>query len=497
MRRAAAALAALLLAALCGCGGDPTLFVPSMPVQDEGQEQQTAGISADNGSDGLTLVWFSGETLDPTASPGRTNLKISTLIYDTLVSLDERLAPTPALAERWEWNGAELTLYLRDGVIFHDGSELTADDAVRSIRRMAENEDNPYCAALGCVESVRAEGKNALVVTFDRADIALAANLAVPVVRLSGSDAVGTGRYEPVNDGRGGLALAAFEGWWGGEVGIKRIELISVPDSEAVEYAFMTGQSDLLDIEPQRTPDVIRRDGVREYQYASTDLVYLDVNTNRDYLDAPARRYISRLLERERLAYQNARTTDIPLRPDWWALSGAGTRDGRREKEPEQEDVFDARRRLKLIVNSENDLREELADKIASQLALADIGCDVVRLDWESYGAALEQGDYDLALCEAFIGADMDIRCFIEPDGALNFSGYSDAELSGAVSALTQAGNTAAYRAGAAALCDALRREEPLIALFFRSGTVAAGPALSGDIRPVQGSVFAGLEKAG
>lgn len=54
------------------------------------------------------------------------------MMYDGLWRYDDRFVPVPALAEAWEWNaaGTKLTFYLRRGVRFHDGSELTADDVV-------------------------------------------------------------------------------------------------------------------------------------------------------------------------------------------------------------------------------------------------------------------------------------------------------------------------------------------------------------------------------
>ena len=55
--------------------------------------------------------------------------------YETLAGLDKNLAPYPLLAESWDFNQdvAEhpfITLDLRQGVLFHDGTEMTADDVV-------------------------------------------------------------------------------------------------------------------------------------------------------------------------------------------------------------------------------------------------------------------------------------------------------------------------------------------------------------------------------
>ncbi len=54
---------------------------------------------------------------------------VSTQIGDTLVELNERLEPTPALAESWETpDPLTYIFHLRQGVMFHDGTEFTAED---------------------------------------------------------------------------------------------------------------------------------------------------------------------------------------------------------------------------------------------------------------------------------------------------------------------------------------------------------------------------------
>jgi len=79
-------------------------------------------------------------TLDPAAMTGNEVVGIVVNLYDGLVELDPG-TPTqvvPALAERWEINaqGNLLTFHLRDGVRFHSGNLLTADDVVWSLRRV-------------------------------------------------------------------------------------------------------------------------------------------------------------------------------------------------------------------------------------------------------------------------------------------------------------------------------------------------------------------------
>ena len=59
------------------------------------------------------------------------------MIYDTLFALDEKLAVKPQMVDRYETSADKLTwtFTLRDGLEWHDGKPVTAEDCVASIKR--------------------------------------------------------------------------------------------------------------------------------------------------------------------------------------------------------------------------------------------------------------------------------------------------------------------------------------------------------------------------
>jgi ABC-type transport system substrate-binding protein len=62
-------------------------------------------------------------------------------LYDGLVKFDAHFNPMPSLAEYWTVSdeGNRITFYLRPGVRFHNGRELTADDVKYSLERLVRN----------------------------------------------------------------------------------------------------------------------------------------------------------------------------------------------------------------------------------------------------------------------------------------------------------------------------------------------------------------------
>src|SRR5207248_6474671 len=71
-------------------------------------------------------------TLDPAQSSSVTDRVAFAAMCDKLIELDDKVNFVPQLATGWSWSpdGLALTMTLRPGVLFHDGTPLDAE-AVR------------------------------------------------------------------------------------------------------------------------------------------------------------------------------------------------------------------------------------------------------------------------------------------------------------------------------------------------------------------------------
>ncbi len=72
---------------------------------------------------------------------------VSEQLYDGLVKLDKNFNIIPSLAEYWEisQDGEKYIFYLRKGVHFHHGKEITASDVKYSLERILDKKNNsPY-----------------------------------------------------------------------------------------------------------------------------------------------------------------------------------------------------------------------------------------------------------------------------------------------------------------------------------------------------------------
>lgn len=84
-------------------------------------------------------------TLDPAKSTALAESNVELALFEGLTRLDENEQPQPAAAEKWEISsdGTEYTFHLRDGLLWNDGTTLTAYDFEYAWKRVL----NPQTAS--------------------------------------------------------------------------------------------------------------------------------------------------------------------------------------------------------------------------------------------------------------------------------------------------------------------------------------------------------------
>ncbi|MEX2542039.1 MAG: ABC transporter substrate-binding protein [Trueperaceae bacterium] len=108
-------------------------------------------------------------------------------VYSGLVKFNESMEVVPDLAESWSESkdGITWTFKIRDGVKFHDGSDLTLDDIVYSFERIRDPETgSPYARFFDSVREVRATEDNEIVFVLSEAAAPFLAGLANPFVNI-------------------------------------------------------------------------------------------------------------------------------------------------------------------------------------------------------------------------------------------------------------------------------------------------------------------------
>ncbi|WP_164553243.1 ABC transporter substrate-binding protein [Brevibacillus marinus] len=124
-----------LVFALVGCSGQPQ----TQGDQQQAQPQQTAADDQQLKQGGVIKVAVNDDppTLDQMSTGSSSAVNIAYHIFEQLFALDQDLTVKPMLAKGVDVSEDKktYTIQLREGVKFHDGTAMNADDVIASIKR--------------------------------------------------------------------------------------------------------------------------------------------------------------------------------------------------------------------------------------------------------------------------------------------------------------------------------------------------------------------------
>lgn len=218
--------------------------------------------------------------MDPIATTNFTIRNASYLIYDTLFALDADYTVRPQMAEGYEVSadGLTYTITLRDGLMFHDGTPVTAADAVASLERWGEVDGLgrilfEKMASLTAVDDATLVIQmaepwglvlDALAKISSNVPVIMPARLAATPSSEAVAEPIGSGPYRMVMDEWIPGSIAVFERFdgyvprpepasmaAGGKVAhFDRVELLYIPDTATAIDALIAGEVDWVEEVP-------------------------------------------------------------------------------------------------------------------------------------------------------------------------------------------------------------------------------------------------------
>lgn len=189
------------------------------------------------------------EGLDPHKVNAAGTKEILFNIYEGLVKYDASGDLKCAVAEDYtiSEDGLTYTFHLRDGVKFHDGSEVTAEDVVYSINRYADISQAPEFYNM---QEVNNPDNKTVTVTLDAPNTDFLADLTLAIIPASNSapdtNVIGTGPYKFVSRSpQESITLEAFDDYWGEKAHIKNVTLKVIANPDAIVMELKGGAVDM------------------------------------------------------------------------------------------------------------------------------------------------------------------------------------------------------------------------------------------------------------
>ena len=252
MKRIMGLLMALVLC-LSACGqkpaGEESGATASTQETEESSSAQEASSAAQESKPFTMGVLFSPQdTLDPATVTSPGGMVLLYAVYDSLATMGQD-GITLRMAKSIEPN-QDFTVYtvtLRDDVRFTDGTPVTGEDVLKSMKHLAESP--MYQSILGNLdpEQSKAEGQSVMLALKQPASDFMESTIGMfsPVAKAGEFNGTGAGAYKvEKGDPQSGFVLKANEDYYGGKPAIPQVTLLNVPDSSSKVKALQTGEID-------------------------------------------------------------------------------------------------------------------------------------------------------------------------------------------------------------------------------------------------------------
>ncbi|MBA2753993.1 MAG: ABC transporter substrate-binding protein [Chloroflexia bacterium] len=398
---------------------------------------------------GRLVIGKPGEVLnlDPHFSASQITWEIQAVAYESLVFLDDALGPIPGLAESWETPDDRTYVFaLRQGVMFHNGREMKADDVVFSLRRVLESPESwwnvkmgpslePDPATVEAAASAEALGTptavgNRIGVTVEATgDYEVTATLTepyspflqslsatttsiVPAAEVESGEidlttmVVGTGPFRVVEhlpDQRWVFGKVT-DYWQPGGAQLDEVVWQIIPDESARVASLRTGEVQLALFENPAVLDLLASDdNVTAVEQTTTNYYILFVNGNQPELaDQRVRQAISLAMDREEInlaALFGRGTVTGPIASAFSELATPladlpfYTRDVERARALLAEAGVGEGLALQLLVTPALAATVTMAEVLQEQLAEAGIEIEIVQRDLATFVADYTDGE--------------------------------------------------------------------------------------------------------
>jgi peptide/nickel transport system substrate-binding protein len=344
LRRTALATSALLIGALLltSCSGSDNAPGPNSTGEANPNATLTVGLSLEPSN--LDIRHTSGAALEQALIDN---------VYQGLVTRDgdENNAIIPALATDWTISpdGLTYTFTLRQGVTFHDGSALTADDVVTSLQTAKDDATVQSSADLANVASISSPDASTVVLTLAAPNIdflfTLTGRAGLVFKKDDTTDFLtttnGTGPFTVSSWNTGqSLTLSRYDGYWGDKAGVAEVVLDYIPDRSAAVNAAVAGELDAaLELDPELRSQVEGTGNFTIESGLTTDKATLAFNNQRAPLNDQRVREALRLAIDHDALVQTVITAQTlngpipPLDPGYEDLTGSISYDPDRARE--------------------------------------------------------------------------------------------------------------------------------------------------------------------
>jgi peptide/nickel transport system substrate-binding protein len=310
----------------CGSTSTPTEAMPEEPAAAEPAGEQPAATEEamaetdapmeEGGGTIVVALAAAPVSLDPADHRSRESETVIRNMFDGLVTRDNTSGVHLQLAESMDWADEQtLDVTLRQGVMFHNGTEMTADDVVFTFERVInenaieypEAHTSPRKGLIAPLESIEKTGDYSVRMNFSGpwppAMQLLVHQQIVPKTYIEEvgtqgfiENPVGTGPFKFVSaqPGYEAVVMERFDDYYGGSPDLapvgaacaQQVVIRVIPEASTRVSALLAGEVDIIAAVPQDLVPTLEDDSnVQVGTTAGTQPKWIELNVNQPPFD--------------------------------------------------------------------------------------------------------------------------------------------------------------------------------------------------------------------
>jgi peptide/nickel transport system substrate-binding protein len=401
---------------------------------------------------------------------------VENLTLEQLATLSADGRPRPALAKDWtvSSDGLELTVNLRPGVTFHDGTALSGAVVANALQSTLRATMGP---ALEDVDDVTAPNDQQVVVRFRRPSPFMLDSLEV-FIQKRGPPAVGTGPFVPA-DPKSLTDLRANSQYHMGAPAIDRVVVTTYPSVRSAWAELLRGQLDMLmDVGADALESLETSSQVSVFTYTRHYQYLVAFNTQAPvFKSSNVRRALSMAIDKNALVREALNGRGVPSSGPVWPQNYAFRADfaalpfdveaAAAALAPHRATGGAKRLRFTCLVPPDA-VNERIALVLKQQLAAA--GADMVleETSMDQIVDALKNRRFEAALVEGVSGPTL-LRPYQlwHSKGAVNPGGLGSPKIDTALDRIRHAGSEPEYMTAVAAFQQTIVDDPPAIFLAW------------------------------
>ncbi|MCI8342034.1 MAG: peptide ABC transporter substrate-binding protein [Firmicutes bacterium] len=480
----------------------------------------------------LTLSMRTAKTLNPLKNEEETVDLVLRIMFEPLIEIDNNYKPSPSIAESWYYTeeGTLLTIKLKSGLTWHDGSAITADDVIYSLNTIRNAPETSIYKK--CAESIIRYSKAddlTVNVKFNRSYVGNVYAMSFPVIssQYYGSGAnvefapMGSGAYKFESyTAAQELRLKASENSFTKKPSIENIIVSITTDSDTDIYTFSQRITDSVIADETILGRFDFDDGSKKYSFTDNYFDFIGFNYDKHmFNDKNIRKaivhsipvesiieaiYLSNAeaaltpLNRESFLWPNDERTeyeyDLSTARNILQTAGYVLNNGSNVREKWFEDGVQTLS-FSILVNDENEQRRQMAVKIAEELNSIGFAIAVESVDFETFKSRLENGEYDMFLGGFELSIVPDFGFLYETGSDMNYSKYSNEKIDELIEEYRSSVSESDIKNNMTLLINEIYEELPYIGIVFRKSALFTDERIGGNVLPIQFDAYNNIEE--